>query len=391
MRHPYYTITPHQVHHHAAQLCQHHLRLKDHGPKCTALNLLAVLFYAAARMISRAAACGSLRDAPSDSAMHAALMATLPHLPQLQKRLNRALQGDLPKALCRRPQPIAADLTLIPYHGRPLKEDDEIYRGQAKDGTTHFHAYATAYVVRKGQRFTVALTYVRQGDNMADVLKALLRQAAQGGVRPRYVLLDRGFYSVDVVRYLQSARYPFVLPVPCKGRRANHPKGPGGTRVFHLWKRSGWGSHTLRNARGATATVAICVRCRNYRGQWRRHGRQALVYGYWGLQTSSWVWVAETYRLRFGIETTYRQLHQARIRTCTKDPLLRLLYVGVALVLRNVWVWLHWQVLAHPRRGGRRVDLDQLVFRRMLLWLQHLIEERFGFCDEVRCQCPVPT
>jgi len=391
MRQPQYTITPRDIHYHAAQLCQRHLRFQDHGPICTALNVLTVLFYAAARLISRAAACAALRDAPSDSALHAALLATLPDLQELQRRLHRAVQGDLPKALRRRRQPLAIDLTLIPYHGQPLTDASEVYRSQAKSGTTHFHAYATAYVVRKGQRFTVALASVRQGDDLADILRALLRQAAKASVRPRYVLLDRGFYSVSVVRYLQAARYPFVMPVPCKGRKADHPKGPGGTRVFPLWKRSGWGRHTLQNAAGQKATLRICVRCRNYRGQWKRHGRQALVYGYWGLSPSSWLWVAETYRLRFGIETTYRQLHQARIRTCTRDPLLRLLYVGIALLLRNVWVWLHWQVLSHPRRGGRKIDLNQLVFRKMLLGLQHLAEALFGVCDEIRSKHPIPT
>jgi hypothetical protein len=391
MRQSQYTITPRDIHHHAAYLCQRQLRWHDHGPKCTALNLLLVLFYAAARLISRAAACAALRDAPSDSAMHAALMATLPDIHELQRRLNRALQGDLPKALRQRRQPLACDLLLIPYHGEPLADASEIYRGQAKSGTSHFHAYATAYVVRKGQRFTVALAYVRQGDDLADVVKELLRQAAKAGVRPRYLLLDRGFYSVGVVRYLQAARCPFLMPVPAKGRKADHPKGPSGTRVFHLRQRSGWGRHTLQNAAGHKATVSICVRCRNYQGQWRRHGRQTLVYGYWGLSPSSWLWVAETYRLRFAIETSYRQLHQARIRTCTRDPLLRLLYVGIALLLRNVWVWLHWEVLAQPRRGGRRIDLNQLVFRRLLLGLQHLAETVFGVCDEIRSKHPMPT
>ncbi len=391
MRQTQYTITPRDIHHHAARLCQHHLRLQDHGPKCTAVNLLMVLFYAAARLISRAAACASLRDAPSDSALHAALMATLPEIHELQRRLNRALQGDLPQALRRRRPPLAIDLILIPYHGEPKDDPREIYRGPAKSGTTHFHAYATAYVIKKGQRFTVALAYVMKGDDLADVLRALLRQAAKAGVRPRYVLLDRGFYSVSVIRYLQAARYPFVMPVPAKGRKADHPKGPSGTRVFHLRKRSGWGRHTLRNAAGQKATLQICVRCRNYRGQWKRRGRQALVYGYWGLSPSSWLWVAQTYRLRFAIETTYRQLHQARIRTCTRDPLLRLFYVGLALLLRNVWVWLHWEVLSHPRRGGRRVDLNQLVFRKMLVGLQHLAEALFGVCDEVQSKHPIPT
>jgi hypothetical protein len=110
-----------------------------------------------------------------------------------------------------------------------------------------------------------------------------------------------------------------------------------------------------------------------------------------GLQPSSYQWVKETYRSRFAIEATYRQLGQARIRTSTRDPLLRLLYVGVALILRNVGVWLHGEVLSHPRRGGRRLDLAQLTFRGMLLWLQHLAEALLGVCDELHTKRPVLT
>jgi Transposase DDE domain len=235
----------------------------------------------------------------------------------------------------------------------------------------------------------VALTTVAKGEAMNEVLRRLLRQAAKAGVKPRYLLLDRGFYSVDVMRYLQAARYPFLMPAVCRGRKADHPKGPSGTRVFATWKSSGWGRYTLTNAAKRTATVSICVKCRNYRGQWRRHGRRALVYAYWGLKPSSYQWVHETYRLRFGIETSYRQMHQARIRTCTRSPLLRLLYVAVALILRNVWVWLHREVLARGRRGGR-VDLNQLVFRKMLVWLQHVIEDQWGVEDILATERPLP-
>jgi Transposase DDE domain len=391
MRRQQYTITSRAIHEHAAQLCQKHLRLKDHGPKCQALTLLTLLFYAAARLTSLAAACGSLSGAPSDTAVRTALLATLPATHELQRRINRALQGDLPRALRRRRQPLAIDLTLLPYHGEPLEDPREIYRGQAKDGTSHFHASATAYVLRKGQRFTVALAYVHKGDDLAEVVRELLRQAAKAGVRPRYLLLDRGFYQVSVIRHLQAVRCPFLMPAPCKGRKAEHPKGPSGTRVFHLRKRGGWSRYTLTSGDGRKATVSICVKCRNYRGQWQRHGRQTLVYAYWGLSPSSGQWVYETYRLRFGIETTYRQLREARIRTSTRDPLLRLLYVGIALLLRNVWVWLHWEVLSHPRRGGRRIDLNQLPFRVMLAWIQQLVEALLMPWDAIEAQRPIPS
>jgi hypothetical protein len=389
MRRPQYTVNARQVQLYTAVLCQTYLLLTDHGPKCTASVLLRVLCYAAARIISLAAACTALAKAPSDQAIRDALLAQFPSLQELQRRLNRALAGDLPEALRQRRQPLAIDLTLIPYHGQPLHERDEVYRSQPKHGTSHFHAYATVYVVRKGQRFTLALTYVRQGEPLADVVKRLLQQAAKTGVRPRLLLLDRGFFSVDVLRYLQAARYPFLMPVVCRGRKPDHPKGPSGTRVFLTWKRSGWGTYTLANAAKRKATVGICVKCRNYCGQWRRQGRQSLVYAYWGVQPSSSGWVRETYRLRFGIESSYRQLHQARIRTSTRNPLLRLLFVGLALILRNVWVWLHWVVLSHPRRGGRRVDLSQLPFRAMLSWLRYLHESTLGFHDSRSSEHPM--
>jgi len=384
MRQRKYTLTPAHVQTHTTYCLQKHLRLADHGPKCTADTLWTVLCYAGSRIISLAAACAALRDAPSDTAAHDALLATLPPFAQLQQRLNRALQGDLPQALRRRRQPLAIDLTLIPYHGKPHKEHDEIYRSQAKSGTSHFHAYATAYVIRKGQRFTVALTSVRRHDPLPAVLQRLLRVAARAAVRPRYLLLDRGFCSVDVIRYLQQARYGWLMPLVLRGRKASHPKGISGSRTFATYKRSSWGYYTMANAAKRKASFRVCVKCRNRRGERGQRGRQALVYAFGGcLRPSSYTWVKETYRSRFAIETSYRQMHQARIRTCTRDPLLRLLYVGVALLLRNVWVWLHWQVLACRQRGGRRIDLGRLSFRKMLVWLQHGAEAHLGIHDAI--------
>jgi hypothetical protein len=390
MRHRHYTLTPAHVRAHAQTLCQKHLRLKGHGPKCTAGMLWTVLLYAAARITSLAATCAALRDAPSDTAVHDALLATLPSTAELQRRVNRALQGDLPRALRRRRPPLAIDLHLVPYHGLPLQHEQEIYRSQAKSGTCSFHAYATCYVIRQGLRFTVALTWVRRGEPLQGVIQRLLAQAAKAGVRPRYLLLDRGFCSVAILRYLQASRRPFLMPLPLRGRKLDHPKGPSGARVFATWKRSGWARYTLTDAQKRKATVQVCVKCRNRRGERGKHGRQALVYAYGGgLVPGSYRWVKETYRSRFAIETTYRQLGQARIRTSTRDPLLRLLYVAVALLLRNVWVWLHWQVLAERRGGTRRVDTDRLTFRAMLLWLQHWAEQCWGVCDAVHVKYPM--
>jgi hypothetical protein len=389
MRPVQYTLTPAAVHQHASELLQTPLQLRDHGPKCQAAVLLTLLFTAAAWLTSLSEACRRLRAVPCDEAVRLALLATLPQYAELQRCLNGALASSLPSALRKRRYPLAADLTLIPYPGQPQREVTEVYRSHAKQGTSHFHAYATLYVVRKGQRFTVALTPVAKGERMKVVLQRLLHLAARAGVRPRYLLLDRGFYSVEVLRSLQAARYPFVMPGIGRGRKVDDPRGPSATNQFRAWKRSGWSTSTLTDAPHRRVTVQICVRCRNPRGQRRRHGRQPWVYAYWGLAPTSPTWVSETYRRRFGIETTYRQLHQARIRTSTRSPLLRLLYVGIALILRNVWVWLHLRVLAKRQPGGRRIDLALLRFQRMLLWLVHRAAALFGLKDGVATEYPL--
>jgi DDE family transposase len=389
MRHGQYTVTRREVHRCAMSRLTDHLRLPDYSRRCPAETVLSVVLLAAARLCSVFAAAGRLLAAPSAETSRKALAAALPDREELERRLNRALAADLPPSLAGAAQPLACDLTLRPYHGRPLARADEVYRSKAKGGTSHFHAYATCYVVCHGRRFTVALTWVRRGEPLPDVLRRLLRQARLAGVRPRYLLLDRGFCTVDVIRYLQAGRHPFVMPLPARGRRADHPDGPSGSRVFAYARRSGWGDYTLTNARGRRARVRVGVKCRNRRGERGRHGRERLVYAFWGLHPPSVEWLRQTYRRRFGIETSYRQMNQAKVTTCTRDPLVRLFLVGVALILRNVWVWLHWQVLSAPRRGRRAVRAERLRFKELLLWVQHVIEDEFSTWDATASERPL--
>ena len=381
MRRPHWTITRHDVHRHVLDRLTTHLRLPDHSRRCPAAVVLQVVLAAAARLCSVSAAAHRLATAPSGQTVRTALAGGLPDRWELERRLNRALAADLPRSLIGTRQPLAVDLTLRPYHGEPFRDPAEVYRSQAKNGTSHFHAYASVYLVRHGRRFTLAVTWVTKGEPLAGVVRRLLRVARRVGLRLRYLLLDRGFCSVDVIRFLQAGRHPFLMPLPLRGRPADHPAGPSGSRVFATARRSGWGEYTLTNAAGRRATVRVCVKCRNWRGERGRHGRQRLVYAFWGIEPASVEWVRQTYRTRFGIESSYRQANQAKVVTTTRNPLVRLFLVGAALVLRNVWVWLHWDVLSVPRRGGRVVRLDRLRFKSLLLWVLHVVDEQFGTWD----------
>jgi putative transposase len=285
---------------------------------------------------------------------------------------------------------VALDLTLLPFYGANAKDNDQIYRSRAKKGTCSFYAYASAYIVHKGQRYTVALMAVTRKPTMEDVTKELLRQVRKAGIHVRFLVLDRGFYSVAVIRYLQAARTPFLMPVVGHGRKPDHPLGPSGSQVFKAMKRSGWFEHTLSDARKRTATVRICVKCRNRRGERGKKGREPWIYAYWGIGPKRFDWVKDTYRSRFGIETSYRQMNQCRIRTTTNRFVVRFFYVAIGFLLRNLWVWLHYAVLSSPHRGCRWYNLDRLPLRAMLLWLQEVAFAMYKLVDIALCERPVP-
>jgi hypothetical protein len=356
------------------------LKLEYEGTKCNASTLLQTLLLAASRVASIFAVCRDLAEAPSDQTIRNALAASLPEIGELERRLNRSLTTHLPKALFRMSRKIAIDLTLIPYHGQPLLDKKEIYRSAPKSGTTHFHAYATAAVVHKGHRYTLAVTHVEYGEKMKQVVERLLTIVRRRQVKIRFLLLDKGFFSVEVISYLKRAGLGFIIPAVVRGRKPKDRKKVTGLRALRK-KNNGYYRHTLTGkvqGKDRNTEVTICIASKSYthKKTGRRRSKKLLyAIGKVHLTPKD---IRETYRTRFGIETSYRQMNEARIKTCTRDPRLRLLFVGIALVLRNVWVWLHFKLAKGKWSEEPQLFLELLRFREMLLWISQIIGQLLG-------------
>jgi len=346
--------------------------LKDHGRRCTASAVLAIVLRAAARSISISAACRDLAYAPSDQAVMTALEEGLPKtLPVLERRLNEALTDYLPRAMRRRKWEVAIDWHLDPYYGQPYRSRNEIYHSQSKQGTTKFHAYATACVVEYGRRYTLALTWVRRREPMIRVLTRLLAKIRGIGLKIRCVLVDRAFFNVPVMAFLQQEKLPFLMPVKFAGRRPKGRRKATGLRWIKQQK-AGWYRHTMTRGK-QRVSFRVSVGYRRYRD--RKTGkskRQKLLFAAWRINGTP-TEIRERYRKRFGIETSYRQRRQGRIYTCTRNPQLRLFFVAVSFILRNVWVWIHQTRLAEGTGDTLTVHLELLRFKRMLDWLVHEI------------------
>ena len=385
MRHGQCTLTAAEVHHFAAVWLTPVLGTWPTVRRCTVSAVIAVLAFATSRITSIADACARLRDAPDDDTVRKLLTRQLPSPEELDRRLRRAFTDHLPRTVRRGRWIVAFDITLVPYHGLPFAEDAEVYRGQPKSGTTHFHAYATAYLVREGRRFTLALVWVRHGTPFDDIVRELRRRVRAAGIRIRLVLLDRGFHTSLVIRYFQAARQPFIMPQTVHGKTPAKGRPLQGLRALRATHPTGWTTYTWQRPGQRRVTVGLCVVRR------RRHdrrGHRVFLYACWGVRANP-QWVRHIYRRRFGVETSFRQMNQARIRTTTRRPVLRFLFVGVALLLRNLWAWLHWVALAKRQPGGRCLQLQRLRFRTLLLWLAHVAESLLHFLDATNAQAPI--
>ena len=346
--------------------------------------MVSVLIFAAAFRISVNQSCSVLKGVPSGVTILSELADNYTDLESLEIKYNRNLLQLLRKGLRKRKRQVAIDLVKTPYHGTVEAEfEEEIVRSEAESGTTHFFMYATAYAIVAGRRYTLAMYRVRAGEKMLDVLKKLLGRLREIGIKMSLLLIDRGFYSVAVINYLITLCQPFIMPAKVQGKKATADCGATATRALAELKSSRWTTYTMESQSGEQATFDMAVVCCNRNGKRNRHGRETLLYATWGVKHRPLIWVKETYRKRFGIESSYRQMHQARIKTSTRNPVLRYLFIAIALMLRNIWVWLHSEVIAQPNKGRRIALPSALRFQHLLLWLLSEVTSRFKLLKQI--------
>jgi putative transposase len=375
MRHSHYPRLARLVQDHATTTVLQRLRPRDFSEQCSTSTLLRSLILAAVACTSLAAVAALSTDGPSRETLRQAFLTTLPDYTQLRHRLPGLLRASLPRGLrkrrCRRRYPLMIDLHAVPYYKRGRTPPEHVRKGQRVAGTSYAHQYSTASLLSKGQYYVVALTPFDAGEDKATVVRRLLRQAAANGFSPRYVLMDRGFWAAEVFHYLQRARYPFLIPVLSRGKKATTPGGPTGTRVFYHGHKTGWYSYRVTERRDRlSAKLTIAVHRRNWGGRGKRHGRYVWAYGMWRMNLSRIQWVHQCYRRRFRIESSYRLLEAARARTSSRNEGYRLWYIVLAMLMLNAWLQLRRQGAKQSDRRHQVHWWNQLLISLTWLLLQ---------------------
>ncbi len=378
-------VAPVQLAHALTAVMQRYLPLELKQTRISPEDAWQILAYASVTRQTVEAACAALPDAPSGNRLREVLLPALPTLPELQSQLNRVLRQQLHPSLFKKKRPFqfAIDLTLIPYHGQAQTQADEVLRGEAKSGTTHFHGYATLSIVHDKRRYTLMLIFVRLGQTMVEIVRPLLDRLKRLNFKVRRLYLDAGFCSVAVLKTLRRRRLPFLLPLPLRGKS-------GGVRNLFTRPKSYVGYYTLHSPTAGAWTVKAVALRRYLKGRYKKHGLQWFAYAISGLpRHTPLAQVFEWYRRRFAIETSYRQMHQLRARTTSRNPVWRLLLVGLAFILVNLYITLRRALVvgASPDDDpatGLSVSVD-----RMATAFRQAIELLLGSHRSMLCRQPV--
>jgi len=356
-----------------------YLSLDLQNTRITADDIIAVLGYASANRISMDAACQELKEAPSGNRLREVLAQALPDRATLQRALNTILRTQTPRFVKKgkRAYYIAIDLTLIPYHGEPYADEKEIVRSQPKSGTTHFHGYATVSIVHDNQRFVVALRFVEKGESMEKIVAWLLNRLKSIGISIKRAYFDKGFCSVPVLKTLKRRKIKFIMPIPVRGKS-------GGVRKLFEASTSHKTTYTFNSPKHGELAVSAVVVKKYSKGRYKRKGARWFAYAVAGLPKSVEPHqVFEMYRQRFGIETSYRQMNQVRARTTSRNPVIRLLLVGLAFIMFNLYIANRQHFAIYLKNPAKPFSKFWLTLRRLARMLAHAVEELFDLADVV--------
>jgi hypothetical protein len=356
---------------------EHYFDLSTNGYVCQTRDLWNILVSAAARCTYIETVCNDLSTAPDGNTVRGYLNEQLTPtiIRALQRASNRALASQLPVWLRDHPKQVALDLHDEPYYGKDDDPEDPecwICRGEARAGTTRFYRCATAYVMHRDVRFTLAVEFVHPGDDLIQVVKRLLRRVNALKIKVKRAYLDKGFCSIPVLRgLLAEPVLSAIIAAPIKGKT-------GGTRALCQGRRSYRTEHTFRSDDYGELTVPVMVV--HTRSQ-RRDGTYIwawLVYVLLNVPDLTPRQVRQAYRRRFGIESSYRLLEQVRGHTTARNAALRFLWMGIALLIGNIWIALHWTFLRRCGSGPRRVARWAFILPCMLQFLRRSIEAIYG-------------
>jgi len=366
---PEYELSGNQMRQVTHQTIQTHLSIEASGYRCTSEMLVDVLLKASSEGSSVEAVCNDLEDVADSNTIRETFNREFEvgDLWEQEVQMNQALASRVPSNMPRKGLEIAMDFHDEPFYGKSPELRSYAVRTQAQKGTTRFYRIASAYIIWRQVRLTLAVTYVLPEHDTLSVVRTLLQRVHRLGFEATILYLDKGFCSGQVITYLQDLKQSAIIACPIRGKT-------GGTRALCKGRKSYRTSHIFTD--GTEADLVLVATLPKTRGGKRR--RKWLAYVVIGLDDWTPQKVKRQYRRRFGIECSYRQLRQVRIRTNSRNPALRFFVLGFALLLVTIWASLRGLFCRIKGPGRPRLDVTLLRLQRFINMIRRTVEDIYG-------------
>jgi galactitol-specific phosphotransferase system IIB component len=226
------------------------------------------------------------------------------------------------------PVDVAIDGHDEPYYGK--ERPPEVRGTKEKAGTNYAYQYLVADIVVDGERFTLAILPVPALANMPALVKRILERIKLL-VTIRKVLLDRGFYSVDVITELLNAGMTYEMPIPWTSKVQEVIKRNRGFRYAIEDFTVGSDKRTVKT------TLVVAPSTRKKRQMSERDPQFVFITNGTIDEQSIPFYIAD-YDKRWGIETGFRVRKDFWIKTNTDNPLIRYLFFFLAAMLYDFWL-----------------------------------------------------
>ena len=281
--------------------------------------------------------------------------------------------------MLRGPVTIAFDATLSEYYGKEVEDYDLFVRSRSKNGTTRFLGHLAAQGIGPKSKVFLSARHLQPGADVPCLVGQMIDDIRRYGVAVVLALFDRGFYSVGVMKDLDSRSIYFLMPAvkrePIKKIIRDHAAA-----VEAGAKAEAVVDYTVRGKDGEfTHRLAILPR-KGYTGS-----DPVEAYVVFATNLSKRAVLARIaslsreYKERWEIETGFRCVKATMGKTRSKSVPIRLILVFFAMLLYNFWI-----VVKFTESDGGDAALWALCIKEAEFLRALLVLIRPSLCPDTR-------